>query len=244
MEGTAFCAVRRPHTLWKSRVWSRRLERQRGRQGGNQRRSISNLPGSLWAELGRRVREAGQEAGGEEVRGECRAVHRPTHHRHDGERARVHCLAFEPVFRVTAAQPQYPAPPGTQSQLLHQAHTKHSGWCVDRGCKRAGTSLCTHKTFTKGRSILVARLKMDLPFHNRLAFTGEVPAVFPGGSPLEVVPSRVVLRPLKSLDLATQRQLVIRSHVSPGHAPAVTTAGDQGHNVGGFIFAAWTTITS
>ena len=24
----------------------------------------------------------------------------------------------------------------------------------------------------------VARLKMDLPFHNRLAFTGEVPALF------------------------------------------------------------------
>ena len=33
--------------------------------------------------------------------------------------------------------------------------------------------VCTHKTFTKGRSA-VARMKMDLPFHNRLAFTGEV----------------------------------------------------------------------
>ena len=29
--------------------------------------------------------------------------------------------------------------------------------------------VCTHKPSPKGRSISVARLKMDLPFHNRLA---------------------------------------------------------------------------
>ena len=49
---------------------------------------------------------------------------------------------------------------------------------LHRSAKRAGTSLCTHKTLhKKAGPFSVARLKMDLPFHNRLAFTGEVPAL-------------------------------------------------------------------
>ena len=39
--------------------------------------------------------------------------------------------------------------------------------------------VCTHSTFTKtAGTFSVARLKMDLPFRNRLAFTGDVPALF------------------------------------------------------------------
>ena len=43
--------------------------------------------------------------------------------------------------------------------------------------KRASTSLCTHKRSQTAGPFSVARLKMDLPFHNRLALKGELPAL-------------------------------------------------------------------
>ena len=49
---------------------------------------------------------------------------------------------------------------------------------VAESVKRAGTSLCTCLKHSQNAGpFSVARLKMDPPFHSRLAFTAEVPAL-------------------------------------------------------------------
>ena len=70
---------------------------------------------------------------------------------------------------------------------------------TDRGTKEA-QPFAVHlfvqtKHLQKAGPSSVARLKMDLPFHDRLAFTGEVPALLTGSTVDAVKHSRVVPLP-------------------------------------------------
>ena len=69
-------------------------------------------------------------------------------------------------------------------ERIHHVFRKRVGSGTAEDAKRAGTSLCTclctQNIAQKASPFSVARLKMDLPFHNRLVYSrvhGGVPAL-------------------------------------------------------------------
>ena len=86
-------------------------------------------------------------------------------------------MSFEPIAAELLAAAALTHRPGCRAEGLEPGVIWVAPQQLLSG-KTAGTSLCAHKTFTKEVHFAVARLRMDLPFNTRLAFAGEVPALF------------------------------------------------------------------